>query len=108
MDYISRLKGLSSKATPGPWEARDGEVYSPQYSIGYVEAPDAGFIFDSRNYIAQADINAELIAEMRNSLDLWLELAEECELAHKYHDITDGKIALDRTREFLAKLKGHK
>lgn len=66
MNYIEKLKELRDKATTGPWF---NEVENQIWGA------DDNVVVANTQYIT----DLQLVINMRNSLDLWLELAEEAE-----------------------------
>lgn len=99
INYIEKLKDLKDKCTPGHWSA-------------YIAFTDEGYstLFpDAINECKVEDLR--LINHMRNSLDLWLELAESVEAFHEpWCQEIVCNLALDdrfiKMRDVLQKLKG--
>lgn len=116
MKILDKLKELRDKATPAPWGHNPLDIYG----VFNLEP------LTSRDYLVKASTeqmstDAKLIATMRNSLDLWLELARDVQrlldVKHDHYcmdcgvcylcdlDRTYGKI-LGKDRYTLAKLRG--
>lgn len=91
-NYIEKLKELRDKATPGPWfNYGDGILRSGWEAGGPGEKEGVA-----------------LIVAMRNSLDLWLELAEA---AHHLERLVASNLLTNkhpkyRVQRVLAKLRG--
>lgn len=102
-DFISRLKELRGKATQGRWlaganTANNGSIIDSEHG----RVADFYQFLDVYSQDFKHDVyNAELIATMKNSLDLWLELAEAVE-----DNIIAGNHTTERLRLAFANLSG--
>lgn len=95
-DFISRLKELRNNSTPGTWWREGFTVHNSKAIIADCQEQRVD-VFDDSQVIE----TAELIATMRNSLDLWLELAEAVE-----DNIIAGNHTTERLRLAFANLSG--
>lgn len=106
-NFLEKLKELRDKATPGLWKAVSD---LPAYAVaadGLDVCPSISRLYRqkdlfSRGHWGVQESDAELIAEMRNSLDLWLELAEEV----RGHISAQNGIGCSGLEKALAKLRG--
>jgi hypothetical protein len=87
-DYIAELSELNEKGTKGPWDFR--EKVPNLINIGnerYGLADVAMWRWGEPGPADENRSNAQLIVALRNSLPLWLKLAEAAErIQQKWHE----------------------